>query len=293
MTFKEVYRQRFLHDLGFDFGLRSGIRSHFKIIAKSSGILCGLIFVPTLLKIMEDEFFLEPLGDADGRAHKTGTEVLVFKRDGDEIKTGDVVAEVMGDSEILLKAERHICDIISRLSGIATFTNKKVSELGSEKVFLLDTRKDDPLRRSIDKYAVRIGGARNHRAGFYNGTLIKDNDIEVFGGVKEAITKRLEETKFLTKVEIEVGDFARLEEVLADGRVDVILLDNMHPGLMKEAVRRIKESGKPYLIEASGVGDNSLGEVASSGVTCISLSSLTEGAKRLDISMKVVSKGGE
>lgn len=290
MTFKEVYRQRFLHDLGFDFRLRSGLRSHFRIIAKSSGILCGLIFIPTLLKIMEDEFFLEALPDAEGRINKVETKVFLFKRDGEEVKSGDVIAEVVGDSEILLKAERHICDIVSRLSGIATYTNKKVSELGLGEVFLLDTRKDDPLRRSIDKYAVRTGGARNHRAGLYDGTLIKDNDIEILGGVKEAITKRLEDTRFLTKVEIEVGDFARLEEVLADGRVDAILLDNMHPSLMKEAVRCIRESGKPYLIEASGVGDNSLREVALSGVNCISLSALTEEAKRLDISMKVVSE---
>lgn len=290
MTFKEIFKERFLHDLSFDFRLRSGIRSHFRIIAKSSGILCGLIFIPTLLKIMEDEFFLEALGDEEGRSHKIGTGVLSFKRDGDEIQPGDTIAEVVGDSEILLKAERHICDIISRLSGIATRTSKKVSELKNESVFLLDTRKDDPLRRSEDKYAVKTGGARNHRAGFYDGTLIKDNDIKIFGGVKAAIGQRIKETKFLTMVEIEVGNMVELEEVLADGRADVILLDNMHPGLLREAVRRIKSSDKPYLIEASGIGSNSIEEVASTGVTCISLSSLTEGAERLDISMKVVSR---
>lgn len=290
MTFKEVYRQRFLHDLGFDFRLRSGIGSHFKIIAKSSGILCGLVFVPTLLKIMEDEFFLEPLPDDEGRVSRLPTISAFFKRDGEEVKPGDIIAEVTGDSEILLKTERHICDILSRLSGIATRASKKVSEMNNESVFLLDTRKDDPLRRPEDKYAVKIGGARNHRAGFYDGTLIKDNDIKIFGGIKQVIDARSKETKFLTMVEIEVGNMTELEEVLSDGRVHVILLDNMHPGLLREAVRRIKASDKPYLIEASGIGNNSLEEVASAGVTCISLSSLTEGAERLDISMKVFSE---
>lgn len=293
MTFKEILKERFLHDLGFDFRLRSGIGSKFRITTKSPGILCGLIFVPTLLRIMEDEFFLDALaiaGDERARVNKIPTIVFPFKNDGDEIKSGDVIAEIVGDAEILLKAERHICDIISKLSGIATHTNKKVAELGMEEVFLLDTRKDDPLRRSIDKYAVRTGGARNHRAGLYDGTLIKDNDIEVFGGVKEAIDRRLEDTRFLTKIEIEVGDFVRLEEVLADGRVDAILLDNMHPGLLKEATRRIKLSGKNYLVEASGVGSMDLREVAETGVNAISLSSIVCDAKRLDISMKAVSE---
>lgn len=290
MTFKEVYRQRFLHDLGFDFRQRSGIESHFRIIAKSHGIICGLIFVPTLLKIMEDEFFLEPLPDGEGRINKVHTITAFLKRDGEEVKSGDIIAKVAGDSEILLKTERHICDILSRLSGIATRTSKKVSEMNSESVFLLDTRKDDPLRRPEDKYAVKIGGARNHRGGFYDGTLIKDNDIKVYGGIKSAIDAGIKETKFLTMVEIEVGNMVELEEVLSDGRVHAILLDNMHPGLLIEAVRRIKASGKPYLIEASGIGSNSIQEVASTGVTCISLSSLTEGAERLDISMKAVSE---
>ena len=237
MTFKEILKERFLHDLGFDFRLRSGIGSKFRITTKSPGILCGLIFVPTLLRIMEDEFFLDALaiaGDERARVNKIPTIVFPFKNDGDEIKSGDVIAEIVGDAEILLKAERHICDIISKLSGIATHTNKKVAELGMEEVFLLDTRKDDPLRRSIDKYAVRTGGARNHRAGLYDGTLIKDNDIEVFGGVKDMA--KLPDLIFIVDAKKELNAVLESRKMgvkivaITDTNADPMLVDYLIPG---------------------------------------------------------------
>lgn len=308
MTFRDLLKAKLEIDLGFGFYRRNGILKKFKILAKSPGILCGMIFVQTLVDIVEKEFFLEPLQPAhEHEGHYSfpvemkSVVVISYKNDGDEISAGDVVAELYGDSEVLLKAERHICDMLARLSGIATYTRKRVKEIGGagaalyDKTVLLDTRKGNPFDRMADKYALtEIGGAVGHRAGFYDGTLIKDNDIKVFGGIREAIGARSKETRFLTKVEIEVANLEELEEVLADGRVDVILLDNMHPGLLREAVRRIRSSGKRYWIEASGIGDNSLREVAETGVDAISISSLvTKGsAEKVDISMKVVSERG-
>ncbi len=153
---------------------------------------------------------------------------------------------------------------------------------------MLDTRKDDPLMRAEHKYAVRVGGAKNHRAGFFDGILIKDNDIMVYGGIRQAIDRRLNEEKLLTRVEIEVGSLKDLLTVLDDGRVDAILLDNMPADMLKKAVAMIAAAKKSYLIEASGVKEEEIGKVSETGVNFISLSSLVRKATYIDVSMKAV-----
>ena len=287
MTFKEVLKEKVHHDLGFDFYVKKGIPSTFRIINKSVGILCGMIFIPTILEIVEKEFFLKPLGVDTFPAE---VQIYAHKLDGELINPGDILAELRGDAEVLLKAERTILNILQELSGAATYTRKRMNELGNQSVFLLDTRKIDAIDRPMIKYAIRIGGAKNHRMGLYDGMLIKDNDIVVYGGVKQAIEKRLAETRFLTKVEIEVGSLALLREVLDDGRVDVIMLDNMAPAKMAEAVKMILDSGKPYLIEGSGISGLDFDEAVFSGVGYISTSTLVKKAEDLDISMKAVEK---
>lgn len=285
MTFKEIIKMRLHRDLGFDFYIKEGspIRD-FRIIAKSSGILCGLIFVPTIIELTDKEFFLKPLRHDESDKFN----VYVYKDDGCAINPGDVIAIVRGNSEVLLKAERTICNTLSRLSGIATNTRKILSEISGFETIILDTRKDDSLERSENKYAVRIGGGKNHRTGFFDGILIKDNDIAVYGGITRAVNKRLEEAKFLTRAEIEVKNMEELRLVLCDSRVDAILLDNMEPELLKQAILLIAGSDKKYLVEASGVGNYDLKEIAATGIPYISMSRLVNEARPIDISMKVL-----
>ena len=287
MTFREVLVQILHHDLGFGFYISDGApQKMFRILAKSPGVLCGTIFVPTILEIVEKEFFLKPYSNRS----EYPVRVRPRRQDGEKISSGYIVAELYGNAEVLLKAERTLCNIISRLSGIATVTNHEVEKIRQTSVLLLDTRKDIALLRAMDKYAVRIGGGMNHRAGFYDGILIKDNDIEVYGGVRRAIDVRIKESKFLTRIEIEVDSIEKLREVLTDGRTDAILLDNMPPSLLKEAVMIIKGGAKPYRIEASGVSGFDLREVAETGINAISISSLVSRGEGnpLDISMKAI-----
>ncbi|MGB6066623.1 MAG: carboxylating nicotinate-nucleotide diphosphorylase, partial [Desulfomonilaceae bacterium] len=258
----------------------------FSLLVKENALLCGIIFVPTIVKLVDEEFFLEPLKQtARPRVH-------VIRKDGEIVSAGEVVAEISGNAEVLLKAERTICNTVSELSGIATHVRSQLSAVSGQhpasgqSVFLLDTRKDDPLMRPEHKYAVRVGGARNHRAGFYDGILIKDNDISVYGGIRKAIDTKLADAKFLTRIEIEVGSLSDLRQVLDDGRVDAILLDNMSPAEIREAVSMISHSGRSYLVEASGIGEYDINEISRTGVGFISLSSLIRKASYIDVSMK-------
>ncbi|HUI30474.1 MAG TPA: carboxylating nicotinate-nucleotide diphosphorylase [Candidatus Acidoferrales bacterium] len=288
MIFKDILKERIHHDLGFDFFVKDGApHSRFNVIFKENGIVCGMIFVPTIVKLVDEEFFLEPVDP------QSKPQVKIMKKDGDRIKAGDIGAEIAGNAEVLLKAERTICNVLSELSGIATHVNCIIDAHYANgrinrNVFLLDTRKGDPLMRPGHKYAVRVGGAKNHRAGFFDGILVKDNDISVYGGVREAIDRRIREEKLLTRVEIEVGNLKDLQTVLNDGRVDAVLLDNMPVDTLKKAVDMIGNSGKQYLIEASGVREEEIGKVSETGVNFISLSSLVRRAPYLDVSMKTV-----
>lgn len=289
MIFRDVLKERIHHDLGFDFYVKEGVPdATFSVLVKEKAILCGMIFVPTILKLVDEEFFLTPPeGSAPPR-------VNAVRKDGEKVEAGESVAEISGNAEVLLKSERTVCNLLSELSGIATHVGGQLSAIGGQesasgsKVVLLDTRKDDPLMRPEHKYAVRTGGARNHRAGFYDGILIKDNDISVYGGIRKAIEAKLADARFLTRVEIEVGNLKDLGEVLDDGRVDAILLDNMSPATLREAVLMISKSGQSYLLEASGIGEYGLDEISGTGVGFISLSSLVRKARYIDVSMKVV-----
>ena len=283
MTFRDTMKERLHHDLGFDFYRKDGAPiKTFRIISKGSGFLCGTIFIPTIVRLVDEEFFLdlaEPSPEMD---------IKFCKNDGDPIAAGDHLAELRGNAEVLLKAERTICDILSELSGIATQTKKEMEKIAHLGAILLDTRKDNPLLRPMHKYAIRIGGGSNHRSGFFDGILIKDNDIATYGGIQQAIEKSIHETRFLTRREIEVRNLKELAEVLRDGRVDAIMLDHMEPDMLREAVSAIRTSGTPYLIEVSGISENNIQEIAKIGVSSISTSSLIRKAEYIDISMKVI-----
>jgi nicotinate-nucleotide pyrophosphorylase (carboxylating) len=282
MTFKEILKERIHHDLGFDFYSKDGYPySKFEIIFKESALIAGTIFIPTIIKIVEDNFFLEGFEESEKCKFK------IIKGDGEETSSRETIMHVYGNANVLLKAERTICNILSELSGIATHVKEALLNLDGS-VFLLDTRKNDPLFRPEHKYAINLAGGKSHRSGFFDGILIKDNDIAIFRSIKSAIDNSIKKSKLLTKIEIEVGNIEDLQIVLADGRVDAILLDNMSAQELKIATEIISQSKKKYLIEASGVRAEDIKEVSKTGVEFISMSSLIRKARYIDVSMKVL-----
>jgi nicotinate-nucleotide pyrophosphorylase (carboxylating) len=213
---------------------------------------------------------------------------LVFETlvaEGKEVAPGTVLARLNGPAAAILSGERVALNFIQRLSGIATFTRQMVSLVAGTKTALVDTRKTTPGWRALEKYAVRLGGARNHRAGLYDGVLIKNNHITAAGSIAQAVRQARQAAHHLLKVEVEVTDLAGLEEALAAG-ADVIMLDNMSEAAMAQAV---KIAAGRVLIEASGsMSAARLPGVAASGVDLISMGALTHSAPAADIHLRLI-----
>ncbi|MBW2099424.1 MAG: carboxylating nicotinate-nucleotide diphosphorylase [Deltaproteobacteria bacterium] len=204
--------------------------------------------------------------------------------DGDTIKEGEIVLEVEGKLRALLKGERTALNFLQRLSGIATNVRSFVAELENKNVRLADTRKTTPGWRVLEKYAVRVGGAYNHRMGLYDGVLIKDNHIAVCGGIIEAVARIRGKISHLVKIEVEVSDLSEISQAL-EARADVIMLDNMDIDRIKEGVELI--DGRA-LVEVSGnITRSDLNRLADTGVDIISIGALTHQAKAVDLSMKI------
>ncbi|MFO7840052.1 MAG: carboxylating nicotinate-nucleotide diphosphorylase [Desulfosalsimonadaceae bacterium] len=202
--------------------------------------------------------------------------------DGAEIEAGQVIAEISGDFCSLLLGERIALNFLQRLSGIATHVRSFVKMLAGRPVKLVDTRKTVPGWRVLEKYAVRTGGAGNHRMGLYDGILIKDNHIAAFGGIREAVVRTRSRASHLVKIEIEAASHEQVDEALAAG-ADVIMLDNMEDADIEKAVARIDGQA---LVEVSGrVDRNALCRLADLGVDIISAGALIHGARFVDISM--------
>lgn len=198
---------------------------------------------------------------------------------------GTVIAEVSGRTWSILTAERLALNLLQRLSGIATKTRSFVEAMDGLPVRLADTRKTTPGLRSLEKYAIRIGGGYNHRFGLYDAVMIKDNHIKASGGIANAIRSARIRIPHTMKIEVETENMAQVEEALEAG-ADIIMLDNMSPTNMSIAVNRIKEVAKHTVVEASGgVTLQSLKGIALTGVDVISVGSLTHSIRSLDISL--------
>ena len=213
----------------------------------------------------------------------------VFFKDGDKVDIGDVVFEVSGKARTILTGERLVLNCLQRMSGIATKTRTITELLNNTQAKILDTRKTTPNFRMMEKWAVFIGNGNNHRFGLYDMILLKDNHIDVAGGIQKAIAftrKYLQKTEKNLKIEIETRNLTEVQEVLNTGGVDIIMLDNMTPSMMKEAIELI--NGK-YIVEASGnITENNILEVARTGVDFISMGALTHSYQSLDLSLKIV-----
>lgn len=204
--------------------------------------------------------------------------------DGDEINQSEIVATVGGKLTALLTGERTALNFLQRLSGIATNVRSYVCEIGNRHVRLVDTRKTTPGWRVLEKYAVRVGGAYNHRVGLYDGVLIKDNHIAAFGGIKPAVERIRNSVSHLIKIEVEVSNMDQAKEAL-DAGVEIIMLDNMDPAQVREAVKFI--AGRATVEVSGGITRSNLALFADTGVDIISIGALTHAATCMDISMRI------
>ena len=207
--------------------------------------------------------------------------------DGDEASAGAIVARVSGSARALLTAERVALNFLCRLSGIATLTRRYVDAVAGTRAHIIDTRKTTPGLRAFEKYAVRAGGGMNHRTGLFDAVLIKDNHIVVAGGIGAAIEAARSRAGHMVKIEIEVDSLDQLEQVLRH-RVDAVLLDNMTPDQLREAVQRV--GGRAITEASGGVNLETVRAIAEAGVDLISVGALTHSAPVLDIGLDFETK---
>lgn len=241
-----------------------------RLLVKEAGVLAGVDVALAIFNEVDPTF-----------------EVDVLIEDGTDIKPGDIVLTVSGNSQNILKAERLVLNTMQRMSGIATHTRQMVKLLEGTNAKLLDTRKTTPNFRLCEKMATHIGGAENHRFGLYDMILIKDNHISYAGGIEAAITKAneyLQRTGRTLEIEVEARTREEVEEVIRVGNVDIILLDNFTPDQIREMVKLV--DGR-FVTEASGgIDETNLRAYAETGVNYISSGALTHQIKSLDLSLK-------
>lgn len=247
-----------------------------KMVAKQDGILCGMEVGERVFHFVNDSFYHSQMP----------MKVTPLKRDGEKVKKGGELMTIEGAAGVILTAERTALNFMQRLSGIATQTHLLVDMLDGLHTQLLDTRKTTPNMRLLEKYAVKCGGGTNHRIGLYDMVMLKDNHIDFAGGIEAAIDRThayLKEKGKELKIEIEVRNLDELEQVMAHGGVDRIMLDNFDVETLKKAVKRI--DGK-YETEASGgITEVTLRAYAETGVDFISVGALTHHIKSMDISL--------
>ena len=236
------------------------------LIAKEDGVVAGLEIYARVFKILDEK-----------------TEIDLHCKDGDEVKKGELMATVTGDIRVLLSGERVALNYLQRMSGIATYTRQVAKLLEGSNVTLLDTRKTTPNCRVFEKYAVRVGGGHNHRYNLSDGVLLKDNHIGAAGSVAKAVKMAKAYAPFVRKIEIEVETLDQVKEAVEAG-ADIIMLDNMTPEVMKQAVELIDRRAQT---ECSGnITKENIQKIREIGVDFVSSGALTHSAPILDISMK-------
>jgi nicotinate-nucleotide pyrophosphorylase (carboxylating) len=214
-------------------------------------------------------------------------QIEAFVADGDEVETGKIIARTQGFADNLLAGERTALNLMQRLSGIATLTRQYVKAVEGTGASIVDTRKTTPGLRMLEKYAVSVGGAKNHRYGLDDGVLIKDNHIALGGGVKAAVKKARLAVGHLHKIEIEVMDEAGLREALEAG-ADIVMLDNQTPEQTAQLVKIARELNPRVLLESSGgINLTNVRAYAEAGADLISIGALTHSARAVDISFKI------
>ncbi|HOO06895.1 MAG TPA: carboxylating nicotinate-nucleotide diphosphorylase [Ruminococcus sp.] len=236
-------------------------------VAKDDGVICGIEIAKRVFELAG-----------------TGVEFKILLSDGTKVKKGDIIAEMEGSTLTLLKGERTALNILQHMSGIATATNKCVELVKGTNASVTDTRKTLPGLRALQKYAVTVGGGKNHRFNLSDAAMLKDNHIDAYGGITAAVAALREHIGHTVKIEVEVRTLDELREAL-DNKVEIVMLDNMSCQEMAEAV---KITAGRALLEASGnVTAENIRAVAETGVDIISLGALTHSVKCFDVSMKI------
>ena len=246
--------------------MRSAVKGTVDLIAKEDGIIAGLDVYARVFQILDEK-----------------TEISFNFKDGEAVKKGDLLGTVTGDIRVLLSGERVALNYLQRMSGTATYTKQVSKFLEGSKVTLLDTRKTTPNCRVFEKYAVRIGGGCNHRYNLSDGVLLKDNHIGAAGSVAKAVAMAKEYAPFVRKIEIEVETMEQVKEAVEAG-ADIIMLDNMTPEMMKEAVELI--AGRAQTECSGNITKENIAKILETGVDFVSSGALTHSAPILDISMK-------
>ena len=241
-------------------------RGTVDLIAKEDGVVAGLEIYARVFTILDEK-----------------TEIDLHCKDGDEVKKGELMATVTGDIRVLLSGERVALNYLQRMSGIATYTRQVAKLLEGSNVTLLDTRKTTPNCRVFEKYAVRVGGGHNHRYNLSDGVLLKDNHIGAAGSVAKAVKMAKAYAPFVRKIEIEVETLDQVKEAVEAG-ADIIMLDNMTPEIMKQAVELI--DGRAQTECSGNITKENIQKIREIGVDFVSSGALTHSAPILDISMK-------
>jgi len=275
MTIDEIISEALAEDIGegdhtSDACIPSDTLGRARLLVKESGILAGVEIALRVFQKVDPQLTVE-----------------VLITDGSRINYGDIVLTVSGRSNSILKAERLVLNFMQRMSGIATKTNHLVQLMGQTESRLLDTRKTTPLLREIEKMAVRTGGGHNHRFGLYDMVMIKDNHVDMSGGIAKAIDRVHDHLNRIGKklaVEIEVRNKEELYQAIDRGGIDRIMLDNFTPEQLKEAVQIV--AGRFETEASGGITESNIAAYAATGVDFISVGALTHHVRSLDLSLK-------
>lgn len=241
-------------------------KGEVQLIGKEDGIIAGLEIFERVFTLLDPQ-----------------TKTVCTVKDGDSVKKGQVLAVVTGDIRVLLSGERTALNYLQRMSGIATYTNNVVKLLEGTATKLLDTRKTTPGMRVFEKYAVRVGGGGNHRYNLSDGVLLKDNHIDAAGGIRQAVEAARAYAPFVRRIEVEVEDLGMVKEAVEAG-ADIIMLDNMTPEMMAEAIHII--NGRAETECSGNITKENIKAIASLGIDYVSSGALTHSAPILDISLK-------
>ena len=253
-------------DVTTDSLIDPGQSSHCRLVAKEAGVLAGLPVFARVFRLLD-----------------TGVTVEFHKAEGDDVKPGEVIAELSGNTRAILKGERVALNILQRMSGIATKTHRMCAMIQGSCARLADTRKTLPGFRMLDKYAVTVGGGATHRMNLSDLVLIKDNHIAAVGSIRQAVALARKRAPFSVKIEVEVENREQLAEAVEAG-ADIIMLDNMDCAEMKKAVKWV--NGRVRLEASGNVDEENVAAVAATGVDIISCGALTHSVRALDISLK-------
>lgn len=255
-------------DITTDYLIPEDQENEAKFLAKADGVLCGIEVALRVFTLIQPDFQYE-----------------VFIHDGEKVKKGDIIAKIKGKTRTILKGERTALNLLQHMSGISSMTNRIVKIVEGTNASIADTRKTLPGMRPLQKYAVTVGGGKNHRFNLSDAAMLKDNHVDAGGGITNAVTKLRTKLGHMAKVELEVRTLDELREALSVD-VDVIMLDNMDNDTMREAVKIA--DGKALLEASGGITEETIRGVAETGVDIISIGALTHSVKAFDISLKII-----